>query len=191
MVIDPFQIALVVIAVFSALFGAIMEGFKLTLGYRGSEETRIRKERIDSKLRSEIETEMNRFLESDECKKGSEKRIQIIEELGYKGYIAEFLTSNILDKSHSLMKACIKQLPASFLILFLTVLIAVYSDITQLLMFIIFAIYLATTVLYFWSAVKSLRKSYFLREKFIKLDENSALEYAMNLHEELVNGKLL
>jgi hypothetical protein len=190
-VIDPFQIALVVIAVFSALFGAIMEGFRLTLGYRGSEETRIRKERIDSKLRSEVETEMNRFLESDECKKGSEKRIQIIEELGYKGYIAEFLTSNILNKSHSLMKACIKQLPTSFLMLFLTVLIAVYSDITQLVFFIIFAIYLATTVLYFWSTVKSLRKTYFLREKFIELEENSALEYAMNLHEELVNGKLL
>jgi len=182
---------LVLIAFFSALFVAITEGFSLTLGYRGSEEARNRKERIDSKLRNEVETEMNRFLESDECKKGTEKRMRIFEELGYKAYIAEDLTSDILNKSHSFMKGSIMYLAGALFILFLTTLIAVYFDITEVLMFILFVVYLVSAVFYFWSAVKRLKKSYFLREKFITLDENPTLESAMNLHDELVDRELL
>ena len=52
--IDPINLAMLVIALFSVFFVAITGGLKLTIGYRGSEETRERKKRIDDNLNREI-----------------------------------------------------------------------------------------------------------------------------------------
>jgi hypothetical protein len=76
---------------------------KLTLGYRDSEETSGRKERIDKKLKREIEEKINQFTESDECRKDGGKRLAKFQDLGYEGYVTENITTDILEKATSLI----------------------------------------------------------------------------------------
>ncbi len=179
--IELSDIILAVIAIFSALFVALTEGFKITLGFRGSEETRLRKERIDTKLHKELDTEIEGFLLSDACQGGNPDRIIGLQDLGYKAMIAEDATNDLIKGSDENMKSAIRYLLLGTLILFVTVIAVVNFDLSQLFAAILVLFYVAATAIAFWRFIACTRKAMQFRECFIKLDENTTLEKAIEL----------
>jgi ABC-type multidrug transport system fused ATPase/permease subunit len=190
--VDLVQVTLVVIAFFSLLFVVLTEGFKHTFGYRGSEETRTRKDRIDTALHRQVIEAINAYVLSDKCKKDDEKtKMERFQDLGYKAFIAESLTTDILNRSNYLMERAFKILLVTIAVLFATIYAGINLDLTILINLIIFIIYVSVAAYYFWLPISALRKCYALRNEFVLFDENPTLEYADDLFNELIERKLL
>ncbi len=176
--VDLLNVSLAVIAIFSALFVALSEGFKITLGFRGSEETRQRKERIDIKLHRELNDEIEDFLSSDACRGGSPDRIIGIQDLGFKAMLAEDAANDLITRSDKSMKNAIKNLLAGTLILFVTVAVLISVDFTQLDNLIFAGVYVGITAFLFWRFASSTMKSLHYREQLITLDDEPTLQKA-------------
>ena len=189
--LDPLNLAMLVVALFSAIFVAIAGGIKLTIGYRGSEETRKRKKRIDDKLNTEIIKKINSFMESDDCKRDNPKRIDVISDLGYECYIAKNLTQDILDNSTYYMKNTLKQLISAIGLIFLIFMAYLYLDLSQSFNSVVFYAYVGGSLYLFYIAIKSISKAMSLRTNFIELDEKPTIEHATELHEDLVDNDIL
>jgi hypothetical protein len=187
--VDLLEIVLVIITLFSALFVAITEGLKQTTGYRGSEETRIRKQRIESNLTGDSEKEISHAIESEEWK-DVKQRQDIVQELGHHCFVAETLAKDLLDSSERFLKNTIRNLIIATLLLFVTVFFIVnFYNSSEL--FFVGAAYLVMPILFYYSMSQSIIKVAYLRREFILLDENSNLDYAIVLWEKLVDKKLV
>jgi hypothetical protein len=180
-VVDIANIVLAVIAVFSALFVALTEGFKITLGFRGSEETRMRKERIDTKLHQELDLEIEDFLSSDACRGGNPDRIIGLQDLGFKAMMAEEATNDLIKGADKNMKMAIRNLLVGTLLLSITVIAFVNFDLTQSFNAIMFLFYVAMVAFIYWRFAVCTRKAFNFRERFITLDEKPTLEKAADL----------
>lgn len=190
--VDVFDVILAVIAIFSAIFVAITEGLKHTLGYRGSEETHNRKNRIDEKLQSEAQDKVQKFIEDCTSKKIDGETMQSkFEDLGYEVFVSRNLTKDILEASTRFMERGIKLLVITAIMLFFTSLMPWYYDLTDWLNLWIFLFYIVLTVFGFWTTISSVRKNYSLRKALISMDENATLENAIEVHGNLVNRGLL
>ena len=187
--VDLLEIVLVIITLFSALFVAITEGLKQTTGYRGSEETRRRKERIDTKLMGDSEKELSEAIECEEWKDVKERK-EIVQELGHHCFVTQTLSADLLDSSEKYVKNAIRNLIIATLLLFVTVFfIANYYSSSQLA----FAgvAYLILPILFYYQMAQSIGKVAYLRREFILLDENPNLPYAVTLWEKLVDKKFI
>ena len=92
--VDLAEIILVIATAASAIFIGITEGLRLTIGYRGSNETRERKQRIDTAIHSEAEKNIEDFLQKTESPKN---KIDEVSNLGYRCYVAQNFTEELLD----------------------------------------------------------------------------------------------
>lgn len=184
--VDLTNVILVLITVFSAIFIAFTEGFKITFGYRSSEETRQRKERIDNKLRDELDRGIEHFLVSEECQGGGPDRINGIAHWGYRSVVAEDITAELLNRSDQKLKAAIKALIGGMIVLSLTVIIMLFQNISDPVTILILAVYFGATGFLFWVFITSADKALKLREAFVKLDENTTLEFANKVDDEML-----
>jgi hypothetical protein len=187
--VDLLEVVLVTITLFSALFVAITEGLKQTTGYRGSEETRRRKERIDKKLMEDFESEFSHAVESNEWRDIKERR-EVVQELGHHCFIAQNLTADLLDASERFVRSAIRNLIIATLLLFGTIYLITYFFNTEQTI-LAAVIYLLFPALFYYSMIQAIMKSANLRREFITLDENSNLESAVNLWGKLLDKKLL
>ena len=188
---DPFQIAFVVIAVFSAIFVALREGTKVTLDYRESETTMNRKRRIDTKLQGNARKEIEAFLKDKASRQITEETLDAFGELGYKGYVSRYVTEDILEKITYFIESTLKNITIGIASLFVTAIIGIYIDISLWFTLLVFVLYVIVTVAYFLKGISALRKHYFLRKKLISLDETPTLENAIEIRSDLVDRQLL
>ncbi len=182
--IDMVQVALAIIALFSAVFVGVTEGFKLTLGFSGSEETRNRKNRIDDKLQKQVDDEITDFLASDSVRDGSPDRTNGFEDLGYKCLVAYNVTNDIISKSNSMVKFGFITLIYAFAFLSLALIIGFYADLSNLAFILALGISAAVMIYYVLQSMVNFKKGLSLREEFIKLDDTPTLECAMKVNEE-------
>ena len=190
--VDLLDLALVVIALFSAIFVAITGGIKLTLGYRGSEDTTRRKKRIDEKLKEETKDEMLKFVKACSSETIDNATMQIrFEELGYEGFVARNITTHMLAKLTSFMESSLKLLVLSVFGILATLFIVSYYNLTQWTYFLIFLVYVVATIFAFSRTVANIRKNYSLRKALIYLDENPKMEIALELRSDLLDEGLL
>jgi hypothetical protein len=181
--IDIVEVVLAIMAIFSAVFVGVTEGFKLTLGFASSEETRNRKARIDASLQKELDDEITDFLTSDSIKDGSPDRINGFQELGYKCLVTYGVSDDIIEKSNSIVKFGIRSLFYGIGFLFLSVALGLYVDLSNTVLLIAVLISIAATIYYFWQCFQGFNGGLGLREQFVKLDNDSTLENAMNINE--------
>lgn len=79
----------------------------------------------------------------------------------------------------------------STILVFLTIYIAFLFDLTETVALTILVFYVTTPIYYSWRTISSFRNAHFLMRKFILLDENATLQYATDLHSELVDKGLM
>ncbi len=188
--VDVFNVVLAVVTLLSVVFVGITEGLKQTTGYRGCEETRSRKERIDKKLYEEMNREIATSIGGEEWNKKPSIQVKTVGDLGYRAYVAENLSNDILEGTDRFVKKAFRNLLIATVLLFITVLVITNATFTTNQDFVLL-IYLVLPALVFYNVVKATGNSIRLRTELIKLDEKSTLDYAVDLYEELVDKELI
>ncbi len=183
--IDVSNVILAIIAVLSVVLVMMTEGFKLTLGFRSSETTQKRKQRIDKQLQEELDKKVDDFLKSEECLRAGPDRINGIEHWGYESLVAESITNDMLEGSDKKIKSGIKNFIVGSMTIFLVVLSFIYLDISNPFAVLIIVIFVILTGFLFWFFIDCAVKALKIRELFIKLDEKTTIEYADELNSEV------
>lgn len=157
----------------------------MTLGFRGSEETRLRKQRIDSSLHLELEKKIEEFMTSEAARGGNPDRIIGIRELGYKAVVAEDISKELIAKSDRTMKKAIFSLLGAIVILTLAVIQGLSLDFSQSTNLLVVAVYIGITCYLFGTFIQSALRSLRLREQLIELDETPNLELGCNMGDKI------
>ena len=161
------------------MFVALTEGFNATLGFRGLEETRQRKERIDTKLHQELDDEIEDFLSGEECR--NPDRIDAFQYLGFRAMLAEDAANDLIKGSDKNMKASIRFLLLGTAILFVTAVEFVNSNFSNLVTVVLFLLYVGAAGYIFWKFATFTINAMHFRERLIELDEKTTLDKAEEL----------
>jgi heme exporter protein D len=180
------------VSIISMIFVVITQGFKHTIGFRGSEEARQRKERIENTLAKEVDSEMENFVTCCNSGKTSKQEIkEKIEALGVEVYVSKNLATDILENLTSFMEKGIRLLIVGLIIAILTALVPFYTDLSSDFYIIIFAGYIALAIYAVVRGYQCLHNNYELRRKFILLDENPTIENASEIFDQLTERNLI
>lgn len=182
----------VVLSIISLLLWGFREGVALPLEYRESENAVQKRKEIDTILRGEVQDKLEAFLKSLETSEKDEKaRTEILEDLGWSAYLANWATDTLLEGMTREMSLAIRSLSIGAFGVVATVLYAFFIvDLTRTADIIIVLILAAIDVMPFYLAVNRLRNNYSLRMSFVKLHESPNLEKCEALVDELQKKEL-
>jgi hypothetical protein len=180
------------ISLISIIFVLITQGSKETIGYRGSEETRNRKNRIDSNLAKQVQSEVEKFISS--CTSGKISKPELheqIQNLGGDVYVSKNLVTDILDTLTYSIEKGILFLSMGLAIAVATALVIITLDVSNVFSIFLVIAYGILSAYCLRRGIKHLRLNYELKSKFILLDENPTMEYASDLFEELTARNII
>ena len=186
--VDEAEIILVIATVASAIFIGITEGLRLTIGYRGSDETRERKQRIDTAIHGEAEKNIEEFLQKTDSPKN---KIDEVSNLGYRCYVAQNFTEELLVGVGSFYRKALLIFLAATLFFSMVAIELTTFDPANSGNVIFLLVYGSATAVLYWYFVRYLQNGARLQNTLIKLDEKATLENCMELYEDLVDDGLL
>jgi uncharacterized membrane protein len=188
---DPLAIIALVISVASAVFVTITKGFDMLLGYRESGETSKRRDEINRKLRDEVKKQEQEVLKTIASEKDEEKELETLVDLGQSAFYARSIANRLLEQMTQRMGAALGFVAITLVVFLLTLFQGLNSDLSNLTATIPFFFFIALGFGTLYVTAKMLQGYYTLRERFLRLCENTTLAYCKELVEELREKSLL